>query len=198
MKVENIMLAGIAASLVVAVFGVHQMMSDKGDVNAPKSGEKENGLLSKTVKYESYETVLGDYKISFDYESGMKASEMSEVGDIVSQDFFSPKMDFITITYVPAKYNVDPNKPRDAAAYEAYDKTVIYGDISLNEVDAWDYYTGDWSGFAYHSYTEYNYGLSGYTMGYDMFCGDEYVYIFAHRADGMPPDIKNLKIERIH
>ena len=198
MKVTNIMVAGIAASLVVAVFGVYHMISDKKEVNSPGAGGKGNSLLGKAVKYESYETEVGDYRISFDFESGMEASDPMNVGDIISQDFFSKKMNFITITYVPAKYNVDENKPRDAAAYEAYDKTLVYGDMSFDEVDASDYHTGDWGGFAYHDYTEYEYGLSSYRMGYDMFCGDEYIYIFAIRSDGMPPDIKNLKIEKIH
>ena len=196
MKKEYIVLAGMIAA-VVATGAVHSIVGS-GTLSGWNGyvGEK-NGGGGVYMKYETYEAELGGYHIQFDYLSGMKSFEPMTAVAVQSQDFYADNLDSVTVTVVPAKMNVDDDRPRTAAEYESYDRTAVYGDIVSENVDAADYVTGEWKGYSYHSTTEYVDGLKSYTMGYDLFCGDEYIYIFAQRPDGLPPDIKNVRIEKM-
>lgn len=197
MKKEYIALAGMAVALTMIAVTIHHFVGS-GTLSGWNgfAGEK-NGGSGVYMKYETYETELGGYRIRFDYLAGMKSFEpMTEVA-VQSQDFYADNLDSVTVTVVPAKMNADDSRPRTAEEYEMYDRLAVYGDMAAEDVDAADYATGEWTGYSYHSTAEYVDGLKSYTMGYDLFCGDEYIYIFAQGSDGLPADIKNVKIDKM-
>lgn len=197
MKKEYIALAGVVIVAAVATAAIHCIVGS-GTLSGWNGfvGEK-NGGSGVYMKYETYEAELGGYRIRFDYLAGMKSFDPMTAVAVQSQDFYADNLDSVTVTVVPAKMNVDDGRPRTAEEYEAYDRLAVYGDMVAEDVDAADYETGEWAGYFYHSTTEYVDGLKSYTMGYDLFCGDEYIYIFAQRPDGLPADIKNVRIEKI-
>lgn len=193
MKAKYILAAGIAISAVMAVVGIYAMIGEKpGGSGSVKKGSI---ISEKDAAYTTYEAEIGDYHIFFDYPKGLQAGEPLKAMGVVSQDFYSNDMDFITMTVVPAKWNVDDSRPRNAADYAAYRKKNQSGNVISEEIDAQDYRDGEYYGVKYEDVTEYSFGRA-YIMGYEIFHGDDYMYIFVQRNDRMPAEIKNLKIRK--
>ena len=202
MKAKYILATGIAVSAAVTVFGICTAIGGESKpaagIPASEAAEKDphNGSIYSRADGKTYQTKLGDYRISFDFPAEMEPYDPRKIGGIVSQDYYSQDWDFITITVVPAKWNVDEDRPRNAKDYAAYRKATQSGDILSEKVDAEDYRDGEYYGIKYWDVTEYSFGKA-YVMGYDVFHGDDYMYIFVQRSDHMPEDITNLRIEKI-
>ena len=197
MKTKYYLAAGVAISAAMAFIGVAAMtgiiekgLSAKGTGTAAKKWQTE-----KSSDYTTYETELGDYRIIFDFPKGLQSAEPIKAMGVESQDFYSDNMDFITITTVPAKWNADDSRPRNAADYVAYRKKNQGEYVISEDINAEDYRTGDFYGIKYTDMTEYSFGKA-YVMGYEIFHGDDYMYIFVQRNDRMPAEIKKLKIRK--
>ena len=194
MKAKYLAAAGMVFSAAMIVGGIAMWLKGNGVGAGMREGAAAK-IKEKTSDYESYTADMGDYGVSFDYLPGMVAYDQMGAMGVVTQDFYSESKNFITITVVPARYNVDSTRPRTADEYMA--EEVKSGDIASIKKEAKDYAAGEWEGFLFRDVTEYVSGLKGYVSGYQMFCGDEYVYIFVSRNDRMPADIRNLKVEKI-
>lgn len=205
MKTKHVLEAVTAVSVAAVIFGIYTVIGERGEPASeePESGKtmagtdiSGNGLFESTADYTTYETELGDYRISFDFLAGLKPYDSGKTGGTMLQDYYSEDRDFIVIAAAPAKWNVNNNRPGNAEDYAEYCRKTQSGDVVSETMDAEDYRDGEYYGVKYRKMTEYSFGKA-YVMGYDLYHGDDYMYIFVQRSDRMPADIRNIRIEKI-
>ena len=213
-KLKDIALLGMAGSLLMLFFIVNAVVGDRilpgwngfssdsktkytGEVSSDSGADEEKGFICKDAKYETYDVVLGDYRIKFDYLKGMTALEPFRASGVVTQDFYTEDMGCVTVTVVPEEWNVDKDRPRTADDFVKYQNSIRSEDIVDIEATAEDYECDGWSGVKYWTKTKYYFGSTGYAAGYDLFHGDDYIYVMAHKSGSEPEKVRNVRIEKI-
>ena len=173
--------AAAATAVILAIAG-HRIK--KTDKPLPENGD--TGNEASHQDYVTYEVDFGDgYIMYFDYKPGLREFGSMEFSGVVVDDF-GQGTTMLTACHVPADRNANPDLPRTSEDY-------IKADIDAEFCDALPYQNGNASGYAYWERHEYSYG-TGLTMGYNVFVGDEYFYVFVHRNDIWPEDIENVRI----